>query len=1315
VLEIGAPAALLAVPLIGLIWWLHRHSAPTKRVAVAAVFLWHGATPHTAAVARRARRADPVWLLRAAIALLLIAALADLAWRRPAVEVVVWFDDSLSMRAVEAQGTRVKLARDALLAALADTSAATVTLRSLADPKSALALRAPFAAAAIDEWLTTRAPAEPAWPGANELDAAAEHWLVTDGADAAVAGWLAGARVSRVIEVGQRTDNVAVTRLAARPSLTASQRWTALAELQNSSAAAATRGVELRVGEQVARRWQLALAPGATTALDFDLPATTEPIAVVLASGADALADDDALSLVLPPPAVPIDVAATCAPSLAAAVAAHPRLQRAGVAAARLRVACGDGAPAGGTPTLWVHDVATDGTSVAADALPAWSRAAPAALAALILEPEWLALAADRPEGETWLAVGDRPALVFAAQPTPTLHVLFDLGRETLIHRPEYPALVAALLEVLEPAAALDPLVTTARDPAASFVAPHRLSPPSAAPVVAAPRALALQPWLLGAAALLLLADAALLARRRPTHAALEIGARVGLAAWLLATPLLPAPFERAPPHDLIVLWDDSASMQAADLVPSWDALTHVARTLPRGSRLGLVRFGADADAAPLDEGALAALAAGAPPARAAPLARSATNFDAAVRSALRLADPARPTALAVISDGRFTTPRPSGDLGVPVYVLQPRSARAAPTLTLRAPERAAAGEVVPIDITLETEAAVDGRLALDVDGAERASTAVELAGPGLARVRFELAVTTGVESLRASWRGNAPRVERELALAVDGNAPWLVVTREPAGAAVAALRAAGWPLVAATPADFVGYTTRLDEPAGIVLDDLAIGDLAPSSWQALEDAVASSGATLLVLGGQRSFGAGGYRHSTLEALLPVTAEAADPRNVSAVLFVVDASGSMGRSSTHVNPMSYAQRAVLETASTLTAGDEVGLMAFDIDARTLLPLKRYADPVTALDGAFGALGAAGGTRLRPALQDAFATLETTRLERRLLVLVSDGFVASEELEAPLAALAAQGTELVVLAVGRDADTVALRRLVGATNLFRVEQVSELPTLMRSAVEQRRRPSHEGPTPVRVVTAVPGIRNAESWPPLAGLARTRPKPAATVYLESIAGEPLLAVQRAGAGRVVAMPAGLGRWAEPWTRGAAWPELGRALDAWLADRDASASLHTSVSDDENGWRVAVDALDSTGDWSTVVALDATLTDPVGATTAFTLPRVAPGRYAAALPDAGPGRYTLTVAHGERRVTRVLYRESAAPRELAAPNALPAWFASSGAAPAPDRAADWVFSTVTTPARAAAWWLAALLAAFIALLARPHLAALRERETA
>src|SRR6185503_16687645 len=177
------------------------------------------------------------------------------------------------------------------------------------------------------------------------------------------------------------------------------------------------------------------------------------------------------------------------------------------------------------------------------------------------------------------------------------------------------------------------------------------------------------------------------------------------------------------------------------------------------------------------------------------------------------------------------------------------------------------------IDITLETEAAVDGRLALDVDGAERASTDVELTGPGLARVRFELSVTTGVESLRASWRGNAPRVERELALAVEGHLPWLVVTRAPAGAAVAALRAAGWPLVAATPADFVGYTTRLDEHAGIVLDDLAIGDLAPSSWQALEDAVESSGATLLVLGGQRSFGAGGYRHSTLEALLPVTAE----------------------------------------------------------------------------------------------------------------------------------------------------------------------------------------------------------------------------------------------------------------------------------------------------------------------------------------------------------------------------------------------------------------------------------------------------------
>jgi hypothetical protein len=1310
------PLALLALPLLGVIFWLHRVSAEQRRVPVAAVFLWRDAVPHSAAAARRARRTDTLWWLRASIALLLIAALAAPAWRQTATSIVVWVDDSLSMRVGEAGGSRTVLARAALLAALDEVGAASATLRSLGDPTSALVLPASDAAGAIDAWFAARAPLEPVWPSSSELESSAEHWLVTDGADPAAATWLTSARVSRVIGVGERGDNAAVTRVAARPSLRSPAMLVGTAEILDLGSIAVARAVELRVGSEVARRWELVLEPGAASTLDFELPADAGALTVALASG-DALADDDALELALPPATLPIDVDPTCTPSLAAVLGAHPRLRRE-PAAALLRVVCGDEPPPAGSPALWIHSGETAAATGDVTALPVWSQAAPAPLARFVLEPEWLApTAAAAPEGEVWLSVGEHRALVLTTEPSRTLHVLFDVSRETLVHRPEYPALIAALLDALEPATALDPVVSVERAANASRIAPRPLPAAATGTVQPASRTLALQPWLLGAAVLLLIVDALLLARRRAPALRFALGSRLALAVAIVVT-LLPVPaLRRAAPHDLIVLWDDSASMQTADLASVWDALARVAGSLPAGSRLGLIRFGANTVVeAPLGEEALVALAAGTTPVGSGTLDRSRTNLVAALQAGARFADPTRRTALAIVSDGRATAAGDGAAPGaleptpgaLPSYVLQPPPVLVPPALQLQAPTHAAAQRSVPVDVTLEAADALRGRLTLAVDGIEHASTAVELEPAQALRVRFSIAAAPGLHALRASWRGAGPAVDREAALQIEGETPWLVVTHEPGGAAVAALRAAGWPLVAATPAELVGYAGRARDFAGAVLDDLAIGDLAPSSWQDLESGVTELGGTLLVLGGPRSFGAGGYRHSTLEALLPVTAEATDPQNVSAVLFVVDASGSMARSVARVNPMSYAQRAVLETARTLGEGDEVGLTAFDVEVRTLLPMGRYADPVAALDGAFGALGAAGGTRLRPALQDAFATLEGTRLERRLLVLVSDGFVADEELEAPLAALAAQGTELVVLATGRDADTVALRRLVGAANLFRVEQVSELPMLMRSAVEQRRRPAHEGPTPVRRVATLPGLAPEVELPPLAGFARTRAKPSATVYIETLSGEPVLAAQRAGAGRVVALPAGLRSWASPWTAAPVWPELGSVLDAWLAERGASAYLHTTVTDDERGWRLVVDALDADGEWSRASVLTATLTDAGGETLELDVPRAAPGRYVAALPHEAAGRYLLAVSQGERRTTRVLHRDAAAPRERQAPSVFPGWLARGVVAAAPERAAEWQFSAGTAGALVPTAWLAALLAAFIALLALPRLGA-------
>jgi hypothetical protein len=552
--------------------------------------------------------------------------------------------------------------------------------------------------------------------------------------------------------------------------------------------------------------------------------------------------------------------------------------------------------------------------------------------------------------------------------------------------------------------------------------------------------------------------------------------------------------------------------------------------------------------------------------------------------------------------------------------------------------------------------------------------------------------------------------VERDIGLEVDGPSRWLAISAAGAeSAAVGALADAGWELVAIQPAELASYAATLGRFSGIVLDDVAVHDLAPSAWSAIDNAVTRLGRSLLALGGAQSFGAGGYRHSRLESLLPVTAEARDPRAVSAVLFVVDTSGSMGRSLTDLDPMGYAQRAVLETARSLGDEDEVGLIAFDIEARELLPLAVQENAAAALASVFPELGPAGGTRLRPALHAAQRALSASTLLRRLVVLVTDGYLDVEDLASSLAALRAQGAELLVLAVGRDADTLALRELAGAQNVHRVEHLAELPKLMRTEVEKRRRPAHEGVTPVRVVEPLRGVDPRTEWPQLSGFMLTRAKPSARVYLETASGYPVLAAQHAGAGRVAALPAGLGAWAADWTGAPEWPVRGAALEAWLADRGAAAELHVLLDEGDSGVEISVDAFDGTGEWNEAARPTAVVVDSAGVATSALLVPTLPGRYAAHIDLDAAGPYRVSIADGDRRANRV-YVPTAGERDArASSSAFAGWIASGSLLPAPERAEDLRFSAGRQATLLRVAVPIALLAAFLALLAYPHRAAL------
>jgi hypothetical protein len=354
----------------------------------------------------------------------------------------------------------------------------------------------------------------------------------------------------------------------------------------------------------------------------------------------------------------------------------------------------------------------------------------------------------------------------------------------------------------------------------------------------------------------------------------------------------------------------------------------------------------------------------------------------------------------------------------------------------------------------------------------------------------------------------------------------------------------------------------------------------------------------------------------------------------------VDKSGSMGEGSRGVDRLSLAERAVLEALGTLGPRDSAGVVAFDVEPRVLQPLQPAAAVARALAGRWP-IEARGGTRLAPAIELAAGQLEKAGPGRRILIVVTDGFVDEAPLEALRRRLEASRIETVALAVGPDADATALERLTGRGGgvVLRVGEAAQLPGAMRAGLERRRARVERGVIEVHAEALPASLASlGERWPPIAAFAVTRLRPEATAWLRSVQGDTVIAAWQVGAGRVVAVTSGLGAWTLPWLRWEAWPQLAGGLADWVVAVPGAGASALQVSDLPDGLHVELDAQRG-GRWSVSEQTTLTVTTPTGRTQTLALAPLAPGRLQATLEATEPGPYAL-VASGALGVRRTLH---------------------------------------------------------------------------
>jgi len=183
-------------------------------------------------------------------------------------------------------------------------------------------------------------------------------------------------------------------------------------------------------------------------------------------------------------------------------------------------------------------------------------------------------------------------------------------------------------------------------------------------------------------------------------------------------------------------------------------------------------------------------------------------------------------------------------------------------------------------------------------------------------------------------------------------------------------------------------------QPFGlIILNDVPAEELPRRLHGLLADYVTELGGGLVMIGGESSFGAGGWHGTDLEPVLPVRLDLPEKiiRPSAAVLIVLDASGSMGRmvSGGFRTQQEIANEGAALAIETLDKTDLVGVIAFETDHRDVVPLGRNKHAKESADLVRSILPG-GGTNLYPVLRAAMSKLNAVEADVKHVIVLSDG-------------------------------------------------------------------------------------------------------------------------------------------------------------------------------------------------------------------------------------------------------------------------------------------------------------------------------------
>ncbi len=591
------------------------------------------------------------------------------------------------------------------------------------------------------------------------------------------------------------------------------------------------------------------------------------------------------------------------------------------------------------------------------------------------------------------------------------------------------------------------------------------------------------------------------------------------------------------------------------------------------------------------------------------------------------------------------------------------------PILALEVPVAPRAGGAFDVVATLEPQASTTIVVATDASGAvigsvvvpegsDVATLTLQAGEPGWSA--YTLRLRRG-EAADASVLADAPFVVNVLApLEI-----LFVTSDDETGALLAtALEAQQIRLTRAEPARLPANLDRMATYDSVVLVDVQASEIHPFHQDLLQRFVRDAGGGLVITGGIRSFGPGGYYSTLLDDVSPLSSRIEEDAPEVAMTFVLDRSGSMDAPEGDATRLDLAKLATFEAIRLLGEKSQAALVAFDTVATTLLPLRTTAvlDPFrTALQSVV----AGGGTSIYPALAEVYSVVAASDAATRHVIVLTDGLSEEADFAEILGRIRALGVDTSFVGIGDAASRGQLTRLagLGGGSLHFTSDARALPGILaQEALLLSADPIEEGVTVSRWERGPPDFLGAaapEVPPTFLGYVETTPKDEATVHLtDRVSGDPLLATWRYGLGRVAAFTTEAdGPWSGDWTRQDDFATFWSQLTRWSALTVPSGTVRMEIATRPGVADVVVDvAPDQAVAFPPVARLvHATRGTEVGS---VLLELDAPGRWSTRLALPEPDGDTYVV-----QVVGVPGSSAETPVEQAFVNAATAWSAAPG----------------------------------------------------